>query len=922
MKKNIFVLATACAALLLTGCNQAKDNSSISGSEEPASSIVVNQDVAVESVSLDKQTLDLALGATAQLTATIAPENATNKFIIWSTEDINVATVRNGEVKAVGYGETKIVVRTQDGGKIAECVVTVKEQLKTVNVNLDSNTKSVRVVNGELKGNTITAREGTVVYVFPTYDTNKLVLARALLGNEICGTADGGVYFKMPKEAATLKFEYNEIKAPDVYKQIINVDSDTCLIGGIAGEVKVGEKVRFSIIMKNGYNFVGPVAVNPAVINEHINVASVGENLYEFTMPNDDVKISCPAEAANFALSCAEDEVVTQFGGSSILNRVVVDGTTYNGTFAKYGSQVRVETYMTQNYYMAHSLTYTAGGETFEYLFDEEGAVEFTMPAYAVNFTITGTYHFVPLDIDCDPRVQVVGCYEYYNSSLYYHPYDEIGAYYSEYCVIAIDVGMNEYPVKQVVVEPFSYYSSSYGGTKASSKTARRVCNMLGRLDETTYLYYFQLANRPAEHIKITITTQDMSKFEDAGIDGLYFGFPTYAAAKDAVFSSTYTSQILTSGYGIFAGAYGDVKEYNKITGLGTYTVIDSYGDPKDLKFYNKNGIMVSAQSSTVVMQNTGTNPYNYVFVRAESEDDEQADYSANSVTFNNGLNVAVQVLHNGEPYFNAFIDYANEKVYAGNVNYKFIAGSKVTDLNNSFEVYYGQRLLAKVCYSPVDKKWVPVTDDMVSGTFKGAQGDLVLGGFGSGSLNGDPITYTLNGNNLSGKNTVTKAKFTLVIEPMFKEYMRYEEIPYVAPAYLDKTYQGVGTFYYSSNLSDTNSSNYNALMTVTFLEDDLVDWMLYTESVKKSGNFNTKFSRISWTNASAAGKSTYTVDEATNRVSITFVFYYNSVKSMTWQFQFNDDYSSLTILTAKTYANTINAYDYFFLNNPLVVAD
>ena len=81
----------------------------------------------VTSVTLDKTSLTLDVGDTETLTATVKPDNATNKAVTWSTSNKNVATVdQNGNVKAVGAGTATITAAASDGsGKTATCEVTV-----------------------------------------------------------------------------------------------------------------------------------------------------------------------------------------------------------------------------------------------------------------------------------------------------------------------------------------------------------------------------------------------------------------------------------------------------------------------------------------------------------------------------------------------------------------------------------------------------------------------------------------------------------------------------------------------------------------------------------------------------------------------------------------------------------------------------
>ena len=86
--------------------------------------------ISVESVSLDVQQLELNIGETYTLQATVLPENATNKGIKWSSDDSEIATVdESGLVTAVSLGETVITVITDDGSKTASCMLTVSQKI-------------------------------------------------------------------------------------------------------------------------------------------------------------------------------------------------------------------------------------------------------------------------------------------------------------------------------------------------------------------------------------------------------------------------------------------------------------------------------------------------------------------------------------------------------------------------------------------------------------------------------------------------------------------------------------------------------------------------------------------------------------------------------------------------------------------------
>lgn len=82
--------------------------------------------VHVTGVSLDQHTASVQAGQTVQLTATVSPNNATDKSVSWSSNNTSVATVNSsGLVTAVSAGTATITVTTTDGSYTDTCVVTV-----------------------------------------------------------------------------------------------------------------------------------------------------------------------------------------------------------------------------------------------------------------------------------------------------------------------------------------------------------------------------------------------------------------------------------------------------------------------------------------------------------------------------------------------------------------------------------------------------------------------------------------------------------------------------------------------------------------------------------------------------------------------------------------------------------------------------
>lgn len=93
--------------------------------------------IAVTGVKLDKTTLTLNAGKSAQLTATVSPSNATNKSVTWSSNNSNVS-VSGGKVTAKTAGSAIVTVTTADGGYTAQCNVTVNASTEVGHTELES----------------------------------------------------------------------------------------------------------------------------------------------------------------------------------------------------------------------------------------------------------------------------------------------------------------------------------------------------------------------------------------------------------------------------------------------------------------------------------------------------------------------------------------------------------------------------------------------------------------------------------------------------------------------------------------------------------------------------------------------------------------------------------------------------------------
>ena len=109
---------------------------SAGGKSAKCAVVVSNKTVKVESITLSKTevALDVFGNTEITLTATIYPENATNRTVSWSTDNKNVATVdSDGNVTALASGTARI--KASASGVSATCVVTVTDRMKSALMN-------------------------------------------------------------------------------------------------------------------------------------------------------------------------------------------------------------------------------------------------------------------------------------------------------------------------------------------------------------------------------------------------------------------------------------------------------------------------------------------------------------------------------------------------------------------------------------------------------------------------------------------------------------------------------------------------------------------------------------------------------------------------------------------------------------------
>ena len=127
--------------------------------------------VNVTGITLSETAASMTVGGeTLTLTATVAPDDATDKTVTWTTSDASVATVADGVVTAVGAGIATITATANDGsGVTGTCTVTVTDPATKYNLTKADGSEAHGTVEFTVGGNAVDkAKKDDVVTVSVT----------------------------------------------------------------------------------------------------------------------------------------------------------------------------------------------------------------------------------------------------------------------------------------------------------------------------------------------------------------------------------------------------------------------------------------------------------------------------------------------------------------------------------------------------------------------------------------------------------------------------------------------------------------------------------------------------------------------------------------------------------------------------------
>ena len=219
----------------------------------------------VSDITLSETSLTLTEGADATLTATVAPESADNKALVWASSNEAVAKVdADGKVTAVSQGKAMITVRSTDGSDVsATCEVTVVRLVSDILLS----ESEVNLIEGESLRITAT--------VLPENATDTSLRWYSL--DEVIATVDDGLIYAMAPGETTIVAEATDGSGVRAECHVVVEDADG--IGSIAGGV--------SILVQQGC-----IVVSGLPAGESVKVYSInGTNIFHARSQGSDIVI-------------------------------------------------------------------------------------------------------------------------------------------------------------------------------------------------------------------------------------------------------------------------------------------------------------------------------------------------------------------------------------------------------------------------------------------------------------------------------------------------------------------------------------------------------------------------------------------------------------------------------------------------------
>ena len=250
-----------------------------SGEFSASCAVTIEEDVIpVKGITLDKEIIEMAVGSSCRLNATITPSDATDKTIIWDSSDETIAIVSSsGVIAALKEGDVTITAYSSDRKKSASCGVFIKD----VKIAL-AKTTGIIGVNDNLNVAPYLKSNVSIDQSDVTLSSSDLKVA-AVDGLNIVGKSAGKAKITVAyKYGESILEQYFDVEVEDTFLSFVE-DIFTISGRGVVltttvknGAIKTNDKVRIiqSPLTSKNYNVtIASLETNRKVVES----ATVGD---------------------------------------------------------------------------------------------------------------------------------------------------------------------------------------------------------------------------------------------------------------------------------------------------------------------------------------------------------------------------------------------------------------------------------------------------------------------------------------------------------------------------------------------------------------------------------------------------------------------------------------------------------------------
>ena len=339
------------------------------GAFEDTSTITIEMpSVGVTGVTLDQSSASLEIGQSVVLTATVTPEDATNKTVQWTSSDETIATVNNnGQVFAVSEGTTTITVTTVEGAYTADFVLTVDstncsstELVAEYNINgqayLEAN-GPITLSEGDWLILSVLPNDGAFSIIGPNGNEKPMDIEDLTLYN--FSNADAGTYTFTTEEGCVTTLEVLIDSTPTNCSSVglipeYNINGQDYIAGENNGSIAIneGDWIILSVLPNDGaFTIEGPNGNNKPMNIEDLTLYNFSEpdsGIYTFTT-EDGCSTTLNISIEDIPLNCAtiglvpeyningQDYLAGEDGGTLSLNQgdwIILSVLPNDGAFA------------------------------------------------------------------------------------------------------------------------------------------------------------------------------------------------------------------------------------------------------------------------------------------------------------------------------------------------------------------------------------------------------------------------------------------------------------------------------------------------------------------------------------------------------------------------------------------------------------